>query len=155
VASTKIEIERTFKNIRKRFDRYKDVASRTTAEIAKHEVLKAISDGKSPVRGEGNYQKYSDSYKKAIRGGRLGNKSVRPVNLKVSGKMLNSIKTRITKTGFVLWFSSSIAKYHDKEGAGKSKVIRRMLPRDGEKFRIDIQNKLMLNLRRFLYIITK
>jgi hypothetical protein len=62
-------------------------------------------------------------------------KRLRPVNLKVTGEMLRSIKSRIIKNGIAVWFTDEKAKYHNTLGAGKSKVIRRMLPSEsGEQF---------------------
>lgn len=121
--------------------------------------------------GRSRYQKYSPSYVEAMQGkaayftknGKViraeidqddkelvkfskelyGNKKQRPVNLKLSGKMLNSLKSRIVKDGRIrLWFSDEKAKYHDKLGAGKSKVFRRLLPRGIEEFNRAIQLKI-------------
>ena len=122
--------------------------------------------------GKSRYQKYSKSYVEAMQGkaayftknGRViraeidqsdkelvkfskelyGNKKQRPVNLKLSGKMLNSLKSKIVKNGKIrLWFSDEKAKYHDKLGAGKSKVIRRLLPDNNEEFNRAIQRKII------------
>lgn len=82
---------------------------------------------RSPVYGFGKYQKYTAAYakKKGVGRGK--------VDMKVSGKMLNSLKTRATRTGFTLWFSSGLAKYHDLPGLAR--VLRRLLPSlPGEKF---------------------
>lgn len=118
--------------------------------------------------GKSRYQKYSKSYidqmnnKVAFRkiDGRivpitgtkdfiedlnehLKDKKQTPRNLELTGKMLKSIKTRKAKNYVRVWFSDEKAKYHNEEGAGKSKVIRRMLPKDGEEFSRNIQNKIV------------
>lgn len=107
--------------------------NKSVSGIVKTMIINSIQSGRSPVMGEGVYEKYSKPYAKRYKGGKL-----RPVNLTLTGGMLNSFKTRalsINPTtyigGSIIWFSSSIAKYHNKTG----KVIRRMLPsEDGEKF---------------------
>jgi hypothetical protein len=119
-------------------------------------ILDAIQKGISPVNmrdaypkntgGKSRYIQYSDSYKKKIkRGGEdMMGKRQRPINLKLSGKMLNSLKAKITKNEKVtVWFTDEKAKYHDKEGAGKSKVLRRLLPRGVEEFNRAIQRKII------------
>jgi len=124
--------------------------------------------------GKSRYQKYSESYQDQITrraaylhfkgGGSVriddeddqdfidelneylikNGKKLRPVNLKVSGKMLKSLKSKITKNEKVtVWFTDEKAKYHDKEGAGKSKVLRRLLPRGVEEFNRAIQRKII------------
>lgn len=112
-------------------------------------VIKSISKGISPVEkggtdatsGKARYEPYSDSYKKQIKN--MSGKSERPVNLKVSGRLHRSLKARLTRKGVSLWFADKKAKYHDIEGAGKAKVIRRMLPRDGEQFSRTIRERII------------
>jgi hypothetical protein len=112
-----------------------------TIKYLKREIPATIQSGNTPVQG-GKFKKtYSDSYKKQIRAGRFPGKRLRPVNLTVTGKMLRSLKSRRTKSGISMFFSSGIAKYHDRLGAGKSRVIRRMLPRGNEEFIFKIRNK--------------
>ncbi len=114
----------------------------------KEMIIEHISKGISPVErggkdstsGQARYEPYSDSYKDRIK--YIPNKKERPVNLKVTGKLHKSLKSRLTKNGVAFWFSDKKAKYHDKEGAGKSKVIRRMLPRKGEQFSKTITKKI-------------
>jgi hypothetical protein len=54
-----------------------------------------------------------------------------------------------------VWFSDKKAKYHNDEGAGKSKVIRRMLPKDGEDFSRNIQNKIVETLAKAIKSVIK
>lgn len=107
------------------------------------EILRGVSPvskgGRKPQNtgGRVRYKAYSDSYKKQIE--KMSGKSIRPVNLKVTGNLLNSLKARLTKKGLTLFFSDFKAKYHDRQGAGKSKIIRRMLPsQKGEVFNKNI-----------------
>ena len=125
----------------------------------KDEVISSIQSGRSPVNKGGSspkntggglrYEKYSDSYRSAIKRGSIKGKSQTPRNLTVTGKMLRSIKSRMTKNYVRVWFTSPIAKYHDKLGAGKSKVIRRMIPdpKKGEKFNAGIRKRIANALR--------
>ena len=140
---------------KKTFKKWQDRAKK---EI-KVEMLDYISKGKSPVAKEGRYQKYSDSYKKQIKGQlsffkmdgktipfkpngpthpQKYGKKVTPVNLSVTGKMLKSLKSRATIKGISVWFSSKIAKYHNGDG----RVRRALLPKDNERFNRPIRNKL-------------
>tara|TARA_R110000851_G_scaffold114211_1_gene239288 strand:- start:2233 stop:2820 length:588 start_codon:yes stop_codon:yes gene_type:complete len=65
----------------------------------------------------------------------LERKKVRPVNLTLTGKLLKSLFVKVLKNSVVIGFDNKLANIHNKEGAGKSKVIRRMLPTNkGEKF---------------------
>ena len=168
MAKLKIDIRKLEKEVGQRIDkRMKKVKrewAKKTIKMLKFDVRKLILSGKSPVAGKGRFKKYSDSYKQSMGkkkphttfrtiGGKVVplkgadpeitkyGKQARPVNLKLSGKMLRSIKGRETRNGLVVWFASKIAKYHDKLGAGKSKVIRRMLPDSNEKLIRKLQNK--------------
>ena len=102
-------------------------------EIIIKEVRETIERGNSPVKGYGRFVEYSDVYKEAIKSGRYKSegKKNRPVNLTLTGKMLNSLIDRTTKTGFVIYFTSKLAKIHSEEGAGKSKTIRKIMPKTG------------------------
>lgn len=66
-------------------------------------------------------------------------KRLSPVNLKLSGQMLSSLIVRKIGGGMTkrieILFDDEVATYHNKLGAGKSKVKRRLLPTEsGEKF---------------------
>lgn len=118
-------------------------------------IVATIKKGISPVNqksaepkntgGKSRYQKYSESYIKQMGtgSGALQSKKQTPRNLELTGKMLKSIRTRKAKNYVRVWFSDEKAKYHNEEGAGKSKVIRRMLPKDNEEFSRNIQNKIV------------
>ena len=124
-------------------------------KFIKELIVATIEKGISPVNqktaepkntgGKSRYQKYSQSYidQMGTGSGDLATKKQTPRNLVLSGKMLKSIKSRKAKNYVRDWFSDYKAKYHNEEGAGKSKVIRRMLPKDGEEFSRNIQNKIV------------
>jgi len=130
--------------------------------IVKESIVNDISRGVSPVEGE-RFQKYSDSYKEQIRGKALYytkngkvykilaergeklntepakyGKSISPVNLKLSGDMLKSAFAYVKKTAqkftLEIGFNNFLADIHNTQGASKSKVIRRILPKSGETF---------------------
>lgn len=163
----KITTKLTFKDLPKRI-------SKRFAKDIKTEIVKIITDeiesGKSPVKNKGSLKKYSPSYIQTIQGNvafRVINgvtvplpkedknitkhgKATSPVNLKLSNEMLKSLKARQNAKGEVLIaFKSKTAKFHDKLGAGKSKVIRRLLPRRGDKgFNPRIMKKILKTAQR-------
>ena len=123
------------------------------SRFIKDEIVNTIQKGISPVNqkktskpntsGRSRFGEYSDSYKRSFGSSRAPNKKKRPVNLTLTGKMLNSIKVRKTREYVKVWFADEKAKYHNDEGAGRSKIIRRLLPKDGEQFSRNIQNKIV------------
>ena len=127
------------------------------AAVAGKEILKGIS----PVRGQGKYRKYSRSYRDQILKNKLPFPKKRsPVNLRLSGQMLKSIFTKFNKAGFIIGFKSSLADIHNRQGAGKSRIIRRILPnKSGEEFnksiQVDIQKFLEKSRRQLLNKINK
>jgi len=130
------------------------VIAEQTAPVYKSAILKEIQRGVSPVRGEGAFKVYSPSYKKAIRAGRAYPKtSIRPVNLTVSGQLLNSYYDRVTNGKLLIGFDDDLFDIHNRRGAGKSKVKRRMLPTEsGERFNRAITQKVQ---RKLTSIISK
>jgi len=140
-------------------ERAKPIFIRLLNKFMKEEVLKAIKGGRSPVEkggkspagtsGKLRYEPYSESYQAQIKSGRVKNKRVSPRNLTHTGKMLKSIKSKKFRNFLRVWFTDPKAKYHDKLGAGKSKVIRRMAPKpkDGENFNAGIRKRIVNALK--------
>jgi uncharacterized protein (DUF1330 family) len=103
------------------------------------DIREQITKGISPVAGGGRFKKYSDSYRKAIKarteqtafkGGKVS-----PVDMTLSGEMMESLTAKKKTNTVVIEFEDKKAVYHNNQGAGKSKVIRRLLPdQNGEKF---------------------
>lgn len=137
-----------FKDVNKLF--WKELRSINIVQIIKNIILKGII----PVEGfGGRFQSYSESYLGIIKGTKkkkgkptpkpglkstMG-KKVSPVNLKLSGEMLEALKfdasTGTLKADHELWV------FHN-EGMGKLPV-RRLLPnQDGEKFNRRIQQNI-------------
>jgi hypothetical protein len=87
---------------------------------------------------------------KAGTSGKLGkfplpypDKKLSPVSMTASGDMLNSMYLEKTSTKVKLGFTDKKAIYHNDMGAGKSRVIRRLLPtKSGEKFITNIDSRL-------------
>jgi len=125
------------KNIKKEFSKKSPVK-------VKQAIVQDMVKGISPVKGQGKFKQYSPSYKKAIRKGRLKTaktkKAISPVNLKLSGEMRKSLKA-YTSGGYfknfrlIISYKHFLADIHNRRGAGRSKVIRRLLPTfKGEQF---------------------
>jgi hypothetical protein len=111
-------------------------------DIIKGKILR----GESPVKGY-SFVKYSDSYAKL-----KGRK--KPVDMLVTGEMLESLTVRQNRLGQVLiYFKSKIAKWHDSK---KARVERRLLPsRKGEVFKRDVMKEIKDILRRAVKTATR
>ena len=107
-------------------------------------IIAEILQGKSPVEGK-RFKQYNKQYADQFKRGRR-----RPVNMFKTGKMLDSLEVTQSRgrTGILIRFKSKIADYHDRLGAGKSKVIRRLLPRTREKFKKHIREAILDFFRR-------
>lgn len=128
------------------------ISKRFTNEL-KGEIKELITDsiqqGLSPVgkgggsgKGKGRYKQYSVNYAKW--------KGVprEAVDMTLTGQMLKSLRVKQNKIGQVIIFfsRSKPALYHDRLGAGRGKVLRRLLPsRKGETFTQSI-NKTIFNI---------
>jgi len=133
-----------FRDAQKKFDQFKNKAKDKAVNVLKTEVRDSLLRGVSPVKGFGRFQKYSPLYLNQIKTlyFRIG-KRPSPVNLKLTGKLLESLFTRVKRNGVVIGFDNFLADIHNREGAGKSKVVRRMLPTgSGESFSVSITNRL-------------
>ena len=114
---------------------------KTAAEIAKKDIRDTIERGNSPVKGNQRFVEYSEKYIEDIAAGVHAEhgKKLRPINLKLSGRMLNSIATRITSSGFVVYFTSKLAKIHSTEGPrGRRDKIRKVAPFDNERWKTSV-----------------
>jgi len=141
MAKVKVKLD-DFKKIEKNIQKsLSKELSKTLPKVLEKAIVKdSILKGKSPVRGK-RFVKYSDSYKDQIkRYLKAFGKRVSPVNMKLSGQMLSTFTVKVLKTGkFIVEFKDKLADIHNSKGAGKSKVIRRLLPtNDGEKFNLKI-----------------
>ena len=155
----------------------KQFSEKGTKEVRKA-LLRDVSKGISPVAGKGKFQKYSKSYKKVI-GGKgmfrtIGGKVVffegvrdeallsaasptkraSPVTMRLTGQLYNALKLS-TIGGFGATFrllfhwGDFLADIHNRRGAGKSKVVRRLLPTENnEKFNREINSEILEQLKK-------
>lgn len=143
------------------FEKFRKVSSIFTQLV--HSFIGAtikdlILKGTSPVKGYGRFQKYSESYLKAIdrnKGDFVGKKKS-PVNLYLSGDMMASMKVTKDDKKVVVEFGSEVASYHNEQGAGRKKVIRRLLPTgDGETFNREIMKRIRDALKQAVNLIAR
>lgn len=120
---------KSFKKITERvkFNFRKEIS---TGQIG-YELLRTIQDtirkGISPVDGEGRFQRYSDSYRTAIKKGYLGsNKRPSPVSMFLTGEMLGTLRYVQKASRLFLQFDDKKAFWHH-EGKGRLPK-RRLLP---------------------------
>lgn len=100
---------------------------------------------------------------KAKRGKRISNnvtksasptKQISPVNLRLTGELHRDLKV-FTSGGFlrsfrlVARFKNKLADIHNRRGAGKSKVVRRLLPtKNGEQFNKRITTVILAQMKK-------
>lgn len=129
-------VKRAVQNFQRSFsERLSQNLAREPKNLIEKEIIATILSGRSPVRGK-RWRDYSEKYADRFKQG-----SRRPVNMLRTGKMLDSLEVKQVRgrPGLLIRFNSPIAIFHDREGAGKSKVIRRLLPRSRERFKDNIQ----------------
>lgn len=90
---------------------------------------------------------FAQSFEKGLGVGKVKS----PVNMSVRGEMLKTLSSKATNDYTDIFFKSPIAKFHNDLGAGKSKVIRPLLPtKPGQRFSDLINRKLNDLLRSLL-----
>lgn len=101
-----------------------------------------ISSGQSPVRGIGRYIRYADSYRGMIKRKHPQGKNITPVNLNLTGKMLDEytferVSDKVVRVGFVKETKShEIARYHTE---GNEKMPSRpLVPSKNEEWAVSI-----------------
>ena len=120
-------------------------------KVAVKEMRISLERGISPVRGERRFQKYSESYTKAIKAGWLEHsKNVRPVNLILSGRMVNAItyKAQKGKLEVGIWDPEMVelASYH-QEGTEKMPQRKFIPDTSGEYLTVTIDRALINKLK--------
>jgi len=108
--------------------------ARAPKEDIENEIIITILSGQSPVKGK-RFKQYNKEYADRFKNGERS-----PVNMLRTGKMLESLQIKQIrgKNGLLIAFRNRLSVIHDKLGAGKSKVIRRLIPRTGEEFKSSI-----------------
>ena len=150
-------------------------------KIYRQGILSSMSKGRSPVF-KGRWDRpYSKSYRDAIKGKvtfrhiegigvvpipgpdaaiLIFGKKLRPVNLKLSGQLWNTLKVRPSGTGRIkAQFKDKVADFHNRLGVPSPATpkrkggvsIRRMLPTFAkEEFNKDIQKRVQRLLERIV-----
>lgn len=140
------------KPMKKALDNFNKQLNKGTLEGLRTEVEAQIKRGISPVEGVKRFDKYSESYREAIKEsyGEAKKKKgkLSPVDMTLSGDMLDSLEIVQRGSKTYLEFTGKDtglrAYYHNNSGAGKSRKIRRLLPnKDGEKFNSVLQRKIV------------
>lgn len=117
-----------------------EVSAKLGPEV-RDEILELLQDGISPTAGGKYKPDYSERYIKGITGGKYPGKTISPVNLKLTGKLYESLvfdvretKTRISTR--LRFRQSKRAKEHDEGLNGLP--VRRLLPNKGESWHVNI-----------------
>ena len=115
-------------------------ARKTLADV----IVNQIVQGKSPVRGERSFEPYTPEYALKKRG---SSKATKPVDMLVTGNMLNSLRIReVGDHGLRIYFKDPIAGYHNDPKGDKP---RRLLPTEkNEKFNQAITKKIISILKK-------
>lgn len=124
----------------------------------KQAIVQDMIKGISPVKGGGRWSKYSDSYKTSIKKGAYSrySKKVTPINLRLSGALHKSLKVFLSGQLLFIEFNNFLADIHNRRGAGKSKIIRRLLPiKKGEQFNRKITTVIYDQLRKAVNVVAK
>jgi hypothetical protein len=149
--SYKIKVDTS--ELKAKYDKFKKEALKDIKQNIGGYITDNIAAGLSPVEGFKEFKAYSKPYTKAIlktRGfGLLKNTS--PVNLTLTGKLIKSLKVVLGTDRVNIRFDNEKFVYHNNDGAGKSKVKRRMLPTEqGEKFNKQITISIKESLSRLI-----
>jgi ribosomal protein L34E len=114
--------------------------------------------GKGAVKKRASAREFINTLNAEFR--RYG-KRISPINMKLSGDMLRKLEV-FTRGQFtqnfrlVIRWKHFLADIHNRQGAGKSKVIRRLLPTNNkEKFNRTLSTKLLSELKRAVDIVAK
>lgn len=146
---TKVTLNLDLKKFNKSF---KEQFKRDIPKLLKKEILRDISEGRSPVGKGRRFKRYSEVYREKIKKSKSSafrNKRVSPVNMKLSGKMLRSLSVRPSGKSVLIKIVNKLADIHNRLGAGKIKEVRRLLPtRKGEQFNSNITDELLTAARK-------
>ncbi len=119
-----------------------NTTAKALGETVTDEALDNISQGLSPVRGQGRFEKYKDRTKYP---GDL--KEARPVNLNLTGDMLRGYGYRLTEkdtieVGMVRGsqFDKEKAQFHQDGTANMAQ--RKIVPDAGEEWSVSIMRKI-------------
>ena len=103
------------------------------------EILRKVSEGKSPVAGYGNFKKLNKDYAKAQKGG-----DTTP-NLELTGDMLTSLEVKPSRGKIVVQIKGKQgdkADGHNNHSGESQLPLRRFIPADDEFFSRDIEQSI-------------
>lgn len=152
----KAKVKIDFKKVRKQI--IKEAKKTLPALLQRLIVEDHIKKGKSPVAGFGNFDPYSISYVKAINEGRYSKygKTIKPVNLKVTGQLLESFYVRFEGGKVAVGFDDPLAEVHNTLGTRHKGVIRKMLPtEDGESLTPKILKEIVSHMKKIAIKVLK
>lgn len=143
-------------------DTKKQFAKRGPDKV-KQAIVQDMIKGISPVQGAGRWVKYSNSYKEEIRKNKSKrmkkaspSKRITPINLRLTGALHKSLSTWFTGNSLVIQFKHFLADIHNRRGAGKSKIIRRLLPtKNNETFNRTINTVLFNEVKKAVDFVAK
>lgn len=107
--------------------------------VVEEKIKQFIAGGNSPVSGERRFRAYKDKDKYPA-----GRKSSRPVNLKLSGEMLDNYKAeKVSGSSVSIGISSKapsdVKEYAEANNIGTEHIVaRRFVPVSGEQFNVTV-----------------
>lgn len=149
----KVTVQTKLDKLRTMLPTVQENFSRTMGPTVLEHIQASLAKGLSPVKGIGRLQRYSVDYTEAIKRGafRSFGKKQRPINLFLSGEMLDSGRTEQRKGGVRVVFPHYLADIHNRRGAGKSKVVRHFMPTtSGEEFSRTIMSPIYVELQKLV-----
>lgn len=149
-----IKIKTDFKKLKRYTKEVKEnYQNELNSGAAGYELIRLLQDiirkGISPVDGEGRFQKYSDSYRKAIKEGKYPGKKISPVSMYLTGDMLGSLRFVKKNDKLYIEFEDKKAAYHQY---GRGNLPKRKLLPTGlfDKFNKRITDLLVRALKKAL-----
>lgn len=139
-------LEKLTTNVRENFR--KEITSGDAGYELIRTLQEIISKGISPVDGYGRFQRYSDSYRDAIKAKQVPLKvDVSPVNLYQTGDMMGSLECVEEGGKAYIRFNDEKAAYHQKGGGNLPQ--RKLLPIGSrEKFNKRIMDLIVRALKK-------
>lgn len=146
--TTKIVFLKKIKD-RLRLSGYKEIG-----QVTVEEMKKSIAVGLSPVKEFGRFAGYSGerggSYPFSVKK-KYPDKTLRPVNLKLSGDMLNSLDSRSNGTSVTVGIlSPSQVEKARKHQAGILVPQRKFIPTAGQEFTVSIMREIKKKLQQII-----
>jgi hypothetical protein len=102
-----------------------------------------IERGQSPIKGERRFKPYRGSYRDNIKKKKFKGKRLRPVNLKLTGKFLRSLKHKVKPGGVFVGYFNPLSKKKE-QGHREEHNLQEFRPtipdrREKEEFAVRVQ----------------